>query len=78
MNKAIDRCPVCGRPVFLYQNQVFRGRPSGRIENAQDKPTLVDDNRYVFDTYECLNMFRKLKSVYGSNFRNLFSFFYYN
>jgi hypothetical protein len=45
MNKAIDRCPV-----FLDQNQVFRGKPSGRIENAQDKSTLVDDNRTCLES----------------------------
>jgi hypothetical protein len=47
MNKALERCPVCGRPVFIYYNQALRGTSSGRIENAQDRPILVDDNRYA-------------------------------
>lgn len=65
MNKIVDWCP--------FKSQIIE-----KVEKEQNNMIGADDRRYVFDSYECLNIFRKLKSVYDSSNRTLFSFFYCN
>lgn len=59
---------------FIYGNQVFKSQIIEKVEKEEQQNNMirVDDRRYVFDSYECLNIFRKLKSVYSSNNRALF------
>jgi len=78
MNRIVDWCPICGRAIFIYENQVFKSQIIEKVEKEQNSMIRADERRYVFDSYECLNIFRKLKSVYGSSNRTLFSFFYCN
>ena len=79
MGKIVDWCPICGKPIFIYENQAFKRQFIERIEKDQSSKILADDDkRYVFDSYQCLIIFRKLKSVYGSCNNTFFSFFYCN
>ena len=80
MSKIIDWCPICGKPIFIYENQAFQRQIIEKVEKEKDQSSRIraDDRRSVFDSYECLNIFRKLKSVYGSNSRAFFSFVYCN
>jgi hypothetical protein len=80
MSKIVDWCPICGKPIFIYENQAFKRQFIERVEKDQSSSKILadDDNRYVFDSYQCLIIFRKLKSVYGSCNNTFFSFFYCN
>jgi hypothetical protein len=80
MSKIIDWCPICGKPIFIYENQAFQRQFIEKVEKEKDQSSRkrAHDRRYVFDSYECLNIFRKLKNVYGSSNRAFFSFFYCN
>ena len=79
MSKIVDWCPICGKPIFIYENHAFKRRFIERVEKDQSSKILAgDDKRYVFDSYQCLMIFRKLKSVYGSCNNTFFSFFYCN
>ncbi|MGB7633297.1 MAG: hypothetical protein WBL68_06200 [Nitrososphaeraceae archaeon] len=80
MSKIIDWCPICGKPIIIYENQAFQRQIIEKVEKEKDQSSRIraDDRRYVFESYECLNIFRKLKRVYGSNCRAFFSFVYCN
>jgi hypothetical protein len=78
MSKIVDWCPICGKPIFIYENQAFKRQFIEKVEKDQSSRIQANDRRYVFDSYECLNLFRKLKSVYGSCNNTFFSFFYCN
>ena len=79
MSKIVDWCPICGKPIFIYENQAFKRQFIERIEKDQSSKILADDDkRYVFDSYQWLIIFRKQKSVYGSCNNTFFSFFYCN
>ncbi len=80
MSKIIDWCPICGKPIFIYENQAFQRQIIEKVEKEKDQSSMIraDDRRSVFDSYECLNIFRKLKRAYGSNSRAFFSFVYCN
>jgi hypothetical protein len=66
MSKIVDWCPICGKPIFIYENQAFKRQFIEKVEKDMGSRIRADDKRYLFDTYECLNIFTKLKSVYGS------------
>gem|GEM_PF-6143155 len=78
MSKIVDWCSICGKPIYMYENQAFK-RQFIEVEKDQSNKLRANaDRRYVFDSYECLIIFRKLKSVYGSCNNTFFSFFYCN
>jgi hypothetical protein len=78
MSKIVDWCPICGKPIFIYENQAFKRQFIEKVEKDMGSRIRADDKRYLLDTYECLNIFTKLKSVYGSCNNPFFSFFYCN
>jgi hypothetical protein len=78
MSKIVDWCPICGKAIFIYENQAFKRQFIEKVEKDMSNRIRADDRRYVFDSYECLNIFRKLRSVYGSCNNTFFSFFYCN
>ncbi len=63
---------------MLYENQAFKRQFIEKVEKDMSSRIRADDRKYVFDSYECLNIFRKLRSVYGSCNNTFFSFFYCN
>jgi len=78
MSKIVDWCPICGKPIFIYENQAFKRQFIEKVEKDQSSRIQANDRRYVFGSYEYLNLFRKLKSAYGSCNNTFFSFFYCN
>jgi hypothetical protein len=45
------------------------------VSNEKEKPTekqriveIIDGTRYIFDTNDCVLMFKKFRGVYGSDF----------
>ena len=78
MSKIVDWCPICGKPIFIYEDQAFKRQFIEKVEKDMSSRIRADDRKYVFDSYECLNIFRKLRSVYGSCNNTFFSFFYCN
>jgi hypothetical protein len=57
-NKKIRKCALCGRTIRDHQEQES-------ILNVE-----IDGTSYVFDTKECVNMFKRFRSVYGSDFKD--------
>jgi len=57
-NKKERKCSLCGKTIRDQQEQES-------ILNEE-----IDGTSYVFDTKECVNMFKRFRSVYGSDFKD--------
>ena len=57
-SKKERKCTLCGKT----------------IRNQQERESIlneeIDGTSYVFDSKECVNMFRRFRSVYGSDFKD--------
>lgn len=53
------KCALCGKTIRDQQEQ------ESSIINEE-----IDGTSYIFDTNECVNMFRRFRSVYGSDFKH--------
>lgn len=58
--KSQIKCALCGKTI---------------VSNEKEKPTekqriveIIDGTRYIFDTNDCVLMFKKFRGVYGSDF----------
>jgi len=58
--KSQIKCALCGMTI---------------VSNEKEKPTekqriveIIDGTRYIFDTNDCVLMFKKFRGVYGSDF----------
>ena len=58
-NKKERKCALCGKTIRDQLEQ------ESSIINEE-----IDGTSYVFDTNECVNMFRRFRSVYGSDFKD--------
>jgi hypothetical protein len=56
MNKIVDWCPICGRAIFIYENQVFKSQIIEKVEKEQKSMIRADDRRYVFDLLIPMNV----------------------
>ena len=60
-NSSNDKCALCGKTIRDHE------------VNKNNKSILkeeIDGSSYVFDTKECVNMFKRFRSVYGSDFKD--------
>ena len=60
-NSSNDKCALCGK--MITDHEVNKNNKSILKEE-------IDGSSYVFDTKECVNMFRRFRSVYGSDFKD--------
>jgi hypothetical protein len=47
-----DTCVMCGKKIFELKKLVEK----------------IDDTNYVFDSNDCILIFKKFRSLYGKNF----------
>ena len=57
--KSQIKCALCGKTIVSNEN-----------EQPKERQRIVDDDgtRYIFDTNDCVLMFKKFRGVYGSDF----------
>ena len=48
MSKIVDWCPICGKPIFIYENQAFKRQFIERVEKDQSSRILADDDKNTF------------------------------
>ena len=53
MSKIVDWCPICGKPIFIYEYQAFMRQLIEKVEKDVGCRIRADDKRYLFDTYGC-------------------------
>ena len=41
MSKIVDWCPICGKPIFIYENQAFKRQSTERAEKDQSGKILL-------------------------------------
>lgn len=59
-NGSNDKCALCGKTIRDHE-------VSKNIKSILEE---IDGSSYVFDTKECVNMFKRFRSVYGSDFKD--------
>jgi hypothetical protein len=52
-----DKCAMCGKSLAEQQR-----------EHVPVVEEIIDSSRYLFDTRDCANIFKRLGVVYGSTF----------
>jgi hypothetical protein len=58
--KSEINCALCGK--IIVSNEKEQTKERQRIVE------IIDDRRYIFDTNDCVLMFKKFRGVYGSDF----------
>lgn len=59
MGKQLYECSLCGKPIVHLQEH----------ESSPVLKEVIDDTSYTFDTNECAVMFKRFRSVYGTEFK---------
>jgi hypothetical protein len=47
MSKIVDWCPICGKPIFIYENQAFKRQFIEKVVKDMSNRIRADDRRYV-------------------------------
>ena len=53
-NEQENTCAMCGKKIIETKNQVL-------VEK-------IDDTNYIFDSEDCILIFKRFRSLYGNNF----------
>jgi len=66
MGQAYAKCIMCGKDIAISD------RPDDKSESEAYSSRItieqIDGTSYTFDTADCAMMFKRFRSVYGSNF----------
>ena len=68
MGQAYAKCIMCGKDIAISDRPDESERDQQEAYSSRITIEQIDGTSYTFDTADCAMMFKRFRSVYGSNF----------
>jgi hypothetical protein len=68
MGQASAKCIMCGKDIAISDKPDESERDQQEAYSSRITIEQIDGTSYTFDTADCALMFKRFRSVYGSNF----------